>query len=336
MRARTLPLFLAAAVFASACDKDTASTNPDEGTNDLIDPVATAKVEDSGEAFDLSAVEVTITELEPLPAVQAPVEKCTGKGKKRTCQMVDPSPDVSAAHGVRTLMGDYRWGMTPPQVMKLLSREIDKEYEEKQKAATGATEQDANRRWRDEQYTALLGNRVPFTKASNHKWGVSLIQYEYADDENEEMVWVRSTPTLKKYFFFKDGELWKIFYAYSTETWPGEDYAKVLDTKFRKWFGMSQQDIVKQDPETAAPILRYSQWKAKDGEMIRSFDLTAVHGVIGLAVVDGRSESRIGERLPNMPRKEGFDDKVGDVLGGGDVCYNKDGEIEECKKGEEG
>jgi hypothetical protein len=67
-----------------------------------------------------------------------------------------------------------------------------------------------------------------------------------------------------------------------------------------------------------------------DNEKIRSFDMTQVHGVIGLAVVDGNAESRIGERLPNLSKEENYSDVVSDVLGGTDVCYNNDGDIVEC------
>ncbi|MHC5034845.1 MAG: hypothetical protein ACYTFZ_07395, partial [Planctomycetota bacterium] len=170
-------------------------------------------------------------------------------------------------------------------------------------------------------------------KALNHRWAVSLIQFEYEDDNNEEMVWVKTTATLRKFYFFKDGELWKIFYAYSTDTWPGKTYDQIVEEKFKKWFGVSPKVKVKQDPKSGNPIVTYLEWEALKGETIRSFDMTSVHGVIVLAVIDGNAEQRIGERLPNVKTEDKFSGVVSDVLGGTDVCYNAEGDIVECGAG---
>ena len=52
-------------------------------------------------------------------------------------------------------------------------------------------------------------------------------KFEYENDASEEMIWVRAQPTLRKYYFFKDGELWKVFYAYSTDTWPARFFEDI-------------------------------------------------------------------------------------------------------------
>lgn len=333
-----------------ACDKDKSTVDPESGDN-LLGPMASSS-EDEGEpmAYDegLGFVdedaeagseledgeEVAAAPARKLPKRAEPVQKCKGKGKNRVCEMVDPKPGVSAAHGVVALMGDFRWGMSPPQVFKVLSKGIEDEYAKRQERAKDAMTQDANRRWRQEQINLIKANHVKFTKGSKHRWGVSLVKYEYEDDANEEMLWIKESNGMRKFYFFKDGELWKIFYAYNTEIWPGMSYAQVVEEKFKKWFGMSPQAKVKQDPKTKEPLLRYYEWTSMDGEKIRSFDMTSVHGVIALAVVDGKAEDRIGERLPNLPQETQYTDVVENVLGGTDVCYNKDGDIVECSEKE--
>jgi hypothetical protein len=337
---------LAVLALGLACNKEGSSSNPEAGNNllgpsagpggasglggdaDDDDPWADegSGLEDDGEA-------VAVAALPDLPKRSDPVEKCTGKGAKRECKLVDPKPKVSAAYGVRTLMGDYRWGMSAMDVFKLMSADIETEYKERQKAAKDAIAQDNNRKWRQEQLQRIKANHVKFTANSNHRWGVSLIQYEYEDDANEEMLWIKTTTGLRKFYFFKNGDLWKIYYAYSTDTWPGKAYEEVVDEKFRKWFGASPVAKVQQDPETAEPILRYYEWTALDGEKIRSFDMTQIHGVIALAVIDGKAEKSLGERLPNTKRKERVNDVVEGVLGGSDVCYDKGGEIVHCEGG---
>lgn len=335
----------------AGCDKDKASNDPESGGNLLglstNDGAGGGDLdleeedddlfgdEESSEWEDAEGEEpVAEAPKKKLPPRAKPVQKCKkvkeGKKRKKVCGLVDPKPKVSAAYGVVALLGDFQWGMTPKQVFKVLSKDIEDEYAKRQKATDNAMEQDRNRAWRKDQLQAIKANHTKFTTGSKHRWGVSLIQYEYEDDANEEMLWVSNGQGLRKFYFFKDGELWKVFYAYSTEVWPGKSYADVVEEKFKKWFGPSPQQKVKQDPKTAEPILRYNEWEALEGEKIRSFDLTQVHGVIGLAVVDGRAEERIGERLPNLPREQNYTDVVQDVLGGTDVCYNDNGDIVEC------
>jgi hypothetical protein len=326
----------------ASCNKDDSSNTPDSsnllGTQNEGGGVDLSDSDEFGDDDDDDALaggeEVKAEPFPKLPKPSAPVEKCktTGKGKKKVkeCKMVDPHPDVSAAYGARTMLGDYRWGMTPNQVFSLLSRDIETEYAAMQKKAKDAMSQDNNRRWRQDQLAALKANHVKFIKATKHRWGVSMIQYDYEDDANEEMLWVNANPTLRKYYFFKDGELWKILYAYSTDSWPGKTYEQVVEEKFKKWFGPSPTEKVKTDPKTAAPLIRYNEWKSKDGDLVRSFDLGAIHGVFVLTVVSASAEDRIGERLPNLSKDEGFSDDVSDVLGGSDVCYDKSGNISEC------
>jgi hypothetical protein len=335
---------LAALALGLACNKEGSSADPEAGSN-LLGPAAgggggslgdfddddpwgddDSELEDDGAA-------VAVSELPELPKRADPVEKCTGKGAKRECKTVDPKPQVSAAYGVRTLMGDFRWGMSPIDVFKLMSKDVEEEYKERQKSARDAIAQDNNRKWRQEQLQRIKANHVRFNSNANHRWGVSLIQFEYEDDANEEMLWVKTTTGLRKFYFFKDGGLWKIYYAYSTDTWPGKAYEEVVDEKFRKWFGASPTSKVKQDPETAEPLLRYYEWEALGGEKIRSFDMTQIHGVISLAVIDGATEKRLGERLPNVKRDRSVSDVVEGVLGGSDVCYDKSGEIVQCEGG---
>jgi hypothetical protein len=250
-----------------------------------------------------------------------------GKAKKKECTMVDSDPKLSAQIGVKALMKGYEWGMSPENVLTQLARSIEAEYGQRQKDATDANAQDRNRNWKKEQLDELRRGNVKFTANSKHKWGVSLIQFDFADDNGEEMIWTKSGANLRKFFFFKDGGLWKVIYAYNKEKWPGKEYEVVVDESFKKWFGPSPEAKVKQDPKTAAPLLRYYEWSAKDGEKIRSFDLTAVHGVVMLTVIDSRIEASLGERLPNIKDDESFSSDVGDVLGGSDVEYDKDGNI---------
>jgi len=329
-------------VLSAGCDKDKASNDPDSGSS-LLGPMASSSSSsdslDEGPGGELeSDEELTIEPRPKLPPPEEPKEQCKmvkeGKKKVKQCGLVDPKPGLSAQHGVYTLLGDFRWGMTPQQVFKVLSKDIETEYAKRQENETDATAQDANRKWRADQLQALKADYTKFTTASNHRWGVSLIQYEYENDNNEEMLWVRTGTGLRKFYFFKDNELWKVFYAYSTDVWPGKSYEDIVEEKFKKWFGASPQQKSKVDPETKQPVLSYYEWSSTEGDVVRSFDMTQVHGVFGLAVLHGPTEQRLGQRLPNTKREEKVQGVVEDVLGGSDVCYNNDGTIRACTEKE--
>jgi hypothetical protein len=334
--------------FGSGCKNTRESEDPSAGDNLLAieqneaEFVGAGGEDDEFDEFGYEEGEEEIMESDvtaeappqaELPPRAEPKKRCRGRGKKRKCTLIDPKPKISAAYGVRTLMGEFRWGMTPDQVIDVLAADVEREYGERQKKAKTAQRQDRNRAWKRDQIQALKANHVRFKKALNHRWGVSLIQFEYEDDNNEEMVWVKTTPTLRKFYFFKDGELWKIFYAYSTDTWPGKSYKEIVEEKFKKWFGVSPEVKQKKDPKSGQPVVVYNEWEALNGETIRSFDMTSVHGVIVLAVIDGGAEQRIGERIPNVQTEEKFSRVVDEVLGDSDVCYNAEGDIVECGSG---
>ena len=263
-------------------------------------------------------------------------KKTTGKGKaKKTeniCEMVDSNPKLSASIGIASLTKGFTWGMSPDAVLAKLGESINKGFDDQLKETKDPMGQDRIRKERSEQLNELKKGNVKFSANAKHKWGVSLIQFEFADDANEEMIWIKEGAKLRKFYFFKDGALWKIVYAFNKEKWPDKDYSSVVDNSFKKWFGVSPAAKVKQDPKTAAPLLRYHEWEGEKLEKVRSFDLTEVHGIIMIAVIDGNAEASIGERLPNVKGDHAFGGDVGDVLGGSDVGYDENGKIVEGAK----
>ena len=263
-------------------------------------------------------------------------KKTTGKGKaKKTeniCEMVDSNPKLSASLGIAALTKGFTWGMSPDQVLTKLGESINKSFDEQLKETKNPMDQDRTRKERNDQLNELKKGNVKFSANAKHKWGVSLIQFEFADDANEEMLWIKEGAQLRKFYFFKDGALWKIVYAFNKEKWPTADYTSVVENSFKKWFGVSPAAKIKQDPKTAAPLLRYHEWLGEKSEKVRSFDLTEVHGIIMIAVIDGNAEASIGERLPNVKGDHTFGGDVGDVLGGSDVGYDENGKIVEGKK----
>ncbi|PCC75569.1 hypothetical protein SAMN02745121_00110 [Nannocystis exedens] len=351
-------LFIAAAfglfvVADAGCKKQEESTAPEEVAEET--PKKKGVSEDNEESMVAAAPTSSEGEGEAAPATtdmdaavakeDAKVKKpevkevcktkTVGKGKAKkketTCEMVDSNPKLSASIGVASLIKGFEWGMSPEQVLAKLGESINKYFDDQLKETKNPMDQDRIRKERNDQLNELKKGHIKFASSTKHKWGVSLIQYEFADDNNEEMIWVKEGSKLRKFYFFKDGQLWKIVYAFNKEKWPDKDYQGVVDNSFKKWFGVNPAAKVKQDPKTAAVLLRYNEWTGEKNEKVRSFDMTEVHGVIVVAVVDGTQEASIGERLPNIKGDDKFTDTVGDVLGTSDVAYDEKGNIIEGK-----
>lgn len=347
-------LFIAAALglfVAAGCKKKEESTVPD----DTADETPKKKgVSEDNEESNVAATS-TPTEGEEAPATtdmdkavakeddkakrpevkEVCKTKTTGKGKakkkEQVCEMVDSNPKLTASLGVAALTKGFEWGMSPDAVLAKLGESVNKYFDDQLKETKNPMDQDRIRKERSEQINELKKGHIKFTGSSKHKWGVSLIQFEFADDNNEEMIWIKEGQQLRKFYFFKDGQLWKIVYAFNREKWPDKEYDAIVDASFKKWFGVNPAAKVKQDPKTAAVLLRYFEWLGEKSEKVRSFDMTQVHGIVMVAVVDGNQESAIGERLPNIKGDHSFGGDVGDVLGGSDVAYDEKGNIIEGK-----
>ncbi len=316
-------VFLLGVTVQAGCDKSGETEAPELSNEESL---VGSRDDDYGGDNEDEVLDESYGKRAELPPLEEPVEKCTGKGKNRECKMVDPQPEVTAAYGARKLMGRFRWGMDVRTVMSQLEKDIEDEYAERQAKTKDPLEQDKNRDWKREQIAEIAKNHVKFETAAHHRWGVSLISHEFKDDDGEEMLWVK-TATLKKFFFFKDGELYKIAYAYGLQAWPGMTYKDIVEQKFKKWFGPDPEAKFEVDPETQIKLIDYQQWNTADGDRLRAFDMSPVHGAFVISIVNGDAEDRYGSRLPTGLDRGEFTDDVADVLGGSDICYDDEGNM---------
>jgi hypothetical protein len=325
-------LVIGGAGSTAGCKKDGGTAEPDVGNEESL--VGSRESYDNPEDEE-KALDETYGTRPELPPKKDPVEKCTGKGKTKECKMLDPTPEVTAAYGARVLMGRFRWGMDIKTVNTQLEKDVEDEYAELQAKTKDPIEQDKNRDWKRDAIAEIQKNRVRFEDAAHHRWGVSLIGHEFKDNQGEEMIWVKS-PTLKKFYFFKDGKLYKIVYAYGTQAWPGLSYQEILDQKFKIWFGQSPEVKAEFDQETQIKLIDYVQWNTADNDRVRAFDMTAVHGAFVVSIVSGEAEDEYGPRLPTGLEDSDFTGDVNDVLGGSDICYDEAGNMiedtEKCAK----
>lgn len=273
-----------------------------------------------------------LAELPKRPALR---KKCRGKGKRRKCKMVDPKPGIAASYGVREFMGPFRFGMEPKAVIYRLSKAVHQEYEERMAKAKDPEVQDEVRQWRRAELDKIRKHHVKFDGKGRSNWGASIIEHEFEEDANEEMVWQR-VDNRKDFFFFKDEELWKIVRAYDTSNFEGKDFQKIIEDDWKKQFGVSPEVKKAKDQRTGNVVMTYIEWQSSENGTVRAFDLSTVQGAYVLTALDRGMEGRIGVRLPNVDRSSGVKEEVKEVIGGSDVCYDDDGNMiesrERCKE----
>jgi hypothetical protein len=117
------------------------------------------------------------------------------------------------------LMGDYRFGMEAKQILGILGRQISVNFEEKIKATTDVYQQDKLRRTRDGELARIKKSYVEF-KGVKGGWDVSIVDTEFAHNSDESMLvhWENQGGVdQRRFFFFRDGKLYKMFIALNSK-----------------------------------------------------------------------------------------------------------------------
>ncbi|HRC56001.1 MAG: hypothetical protein IPI49_23920 [Myxococcales bacterium] len=122
------------------------------------------------------------------------------------------------------LMSTYKFGMSKDEVIVVLSKQLDAKYAEKLESTTDVYAQDQLRREKKKELTRLSSSWVTFD-GKRTGWDVSLVEEEFAHDTGEAMLvqWENQDgKNQRRFFFFADGQLYKMFISLDTSVWPEE------------------------------------------------------------------------------------------------------------------
>jgi hypothetical protein len=111
------------------------------------------------------------------------------------------------------LFAGYKFGQTKDEVVGILAKQLDQRYEDKIKATTDVAAQD---RLRKEKKTELARANQSYTTFDGKRggWDVSIVENEFAHNTGESMFerWENQDGrNQRRFFFFHDGKLWKMF-----------------------------------------------------------------------------------------------------------------------------
>jgi hypothetical protein len=138
-----------------------------------------------------------------------------------------PKADTKA---VTELMGAFKWGMTPDEVFAVLGKQIDDKYAERIKGTSDVFEQNKLRKGAVADKKKLKESFVEFNGKGESPWNVSIIDREFDQKNDEAMFWTwendkASGMDQRRFYFFVDGKLWKMFIQFNADLFDGKTFA---------------------------------------------------------------------------------------------------------------
>jgi len=146
-----------------------------------------------------------------------PAAKADPKAGAKPAKKAPPRKSVAISaenkKKLAELFAGYKFGATKDEVIGTLQKQLDQRYEEKIKATTDVAAQD---RLRKEKKTELARASASYTTFEGKKtgWDVSIVENEFAHNTGEAMFerWENQDGrNQRRFFFFHDGKLWKMF-----------------------------------------------------------------------------------------------------------------------------
>lgn len=209
------------------------------------------------------------------------------------------APPVSAEHkkALAELYAGFKFGMSKDEVLGVLQKQIDERYEDKIKATTDIAAQDRLRRDKKVELSRVSSTYVTF---DGHKtgWDVSIIENEFGHNTGESMLdrWENEGgKNNRRFFFFKDGKLWKMFVSLDVSVIPEDK---------RNFATLEAYMVAKYGPGDSDLDTGTITWRAGEFEA-RAIDRLKVYDAIGIAIEDPRVRTAvIAEREAHAPPKK--------------------------------
>lgn len=231
-------------------------------------------------------------------AAEAKTVKKTAKAKPKKAPPVKKPPPLSADAKKKLqaqLLGEFKFGMSKDEVISLLAKDIEKSYEERIQATTDITTQDRLRAERKKDIARIKGTYVAFD-GKRTGWDVSIIEDEFAHKTGESMLetWKKEGAlNNRRFFFFKDGRLWKVFVSLDVSILPEESRNfETFRNTMEKQFGGG---LV----ENGTITWRAAEFNARAVDKLKTYD------ALGLAIEDAQvSKELVAEREAKAPPKK--------------------------------
>ena len=195
---------------------------------------------------------------------------------------------VSAAHkkALAELYGGFKFGMTKDEVIAVFSKQLDERYDEKIKATSDIAAQDQLRREKRNEVSRLQASFISFDTSKPSPWDVSIVDAEFGHNTDEAMLerWEnQGGKNQRRFFFFHQGKLWKMFVSLDVSILP-ED--KKNFATFRSYM---ESKYGPGDVEGGRITWRTNEFDVRALDKLKSYDALA------LVIEDPRVKQRVEE-----------------------------------------
>jgi hypothetical protein len=249
---------------------------------------------------------------------KATVAARAGKAKPRKAP---PKKVVNAQSkkALGELMGTYKFGMSKEEVIAILGKQLDGKYAEKLEATTDVYAQDQLRKEKKKELARLASNWVVFD-GKRSGWDVSLVEDEFAHNTGEAMLvqWENQDgKNQRRFFFFAEGRLYKMFISLDTSAWPEE--TRNFDTFRDSMEGRYGAGDVEEGKIT---------WRAGEFE-VRAVDKLRTYSALCLAIYNPSVAKELeAKRTDSAPPKQAGNGIIDSVIDDGksrpDIRVNGD------------
>jgi len=208
-----------------------------------------------------------------------------------------PIPPVNAEHkkALVELMAGFKFGMSKDEVVALLSKQIDASLEDKIKNTTDIAAQDRYRKDKKSEVARIASSYTQFD-GKKTGWDVSIIDGEFAHNTGEAMLenWEnRDGKNQRRFFFFVDGKLWKMFVQLDVSILPADK------KNFQTLQGYMSAKYGPADVEG-----NKMQWNAVEFQ-VKAVDRLRDYDAIGISIEDtNTSKAVMATREQHAPPKQ--------------------------------
>ena len=256
-----------------------------------------------------------------LLAVSSALAAPTGKTAKKKEGAVKLAPVPTASEkAVSELLGPWQWGMSEDDVLAALQKQL---LERHAPELAKMSDVYAQTQLRKQLKGDVENVRKSLTKFEGQKtgWDVSIIEGEFLHADGQAMMLYREEDPAtgrqqQRFFFFREGKLWKQFIAFNMEPYKGKtfnDFREAMEARYGKGAPIVKRGLDKQDHTVAVA------WRS-GGTYLRAVDLTQFYANFCVAFSDDAVEKQVAvvrtERAPKTPivRAVVTDGKGGDKV----------------------
>ena len=204
-------------------------------------------------------------------------------GKKKKKKAKKPAPKKAAKLTAEQkkaraeLLGSFKFGMTKDEVLGALSKQLDERYAELIKETEDVHKQDQLRKEKGREIKRVKKSWVAFD-GQRSGWDVSIIdeQFKHGTDEAMLEYWEnQGGKNQRRFFFFQDGQLYKMFVQIDTTQFEADQatfefFSGIMTSKFGS--------------DVADPKLSYKNYR---GDIfVQAVDKTRFYDAFVLVVLD--------------------------------------------------